>query len=296
MSVLCVAVLVFHWSIQAVTAEEPPITLEKLRQELEKREAALKAFSVTVDIMGQLFTGDRSSSLAKETWTIDGDPTSQEKPGCRVRKQRQVRRTTPDGKTSESRSLAVYDGREMRSLNGSVDGRWRRGRASKHWWEAFRGSGAEPRGFLTHYDYEPCSHFVSKNPTRIVGHADWKGRSVVQIESGPFPWKENGWSGKVQLLIDPKRGFALVRQSTLVQCGPGEPWHEYVVRDTEDFVEASPGIWVPTRATYWWGGAGRNPKPSSREELRFTQWDPKPDVSDSVFQLDFRPGLVVTDE
>jgi hypothetical protein len=295
--ILGVAMLVLVWSVQPATGEDAPVTLEKLHQGLQQREAALKSFSVKAEVKGQLSTGDKSTTSAKEFWTIDTDLKSETRPGCRVRKERLVRRTTPDGKTGESLEVAVYDGVEMRALSGSPNGKWNGGRSSDQWHYAFDGHGAHPRTFLTHHDFEPWSRYIAKNPTKILGNADWKGRSVLRVEVGPFPWKSpKGWSAKVQLLTDPKRGFALVRQAISVQCGPGEEWHEYGVYELEDLAEAARGIWLPTRASYEWGGAGRKPKMMSRHEFRFSDWNLKPDVSDSVFRLDFRPGLIVTDE
>jgi hypothetical protein len=297
MGVLGVAMLVLVGSVHPVTGDEAAITLEKLRQGLQQREAALKTFSVKAEIKGQLFAGDKSSTSGEEFWKIDTDLKSQAKPGCRVRKERVERRTTPDGETREELEVAVYDGLEMRALYGSADGKWNRGRSSDKWHFAFVGHSAEPRSFLTHYDYEPWSQFVSKNPTKILGNIDWKGRSLLRVEVGPFPSKSaKGWSGKVQLLTDPKRGFALVRQSISVQCGPGEEWHEYAVWEVDDLAEVTPGMRVPTGAKHECGGAGRQPNVTSRDEFRFSAWDLKPDVSDSVFRLDFRPGLIVSDE
>ncbi len=297
MGILGAAMLVLPWSVRPVIGEEASLTLEKLRQGLKQREAALKTFSVKAEIKGQLFAGDRATTSGREFWTINNDLSSETKPGCRVRKERLVRRTPAGGETEEGLTVAAYDGHETRSLHGSGDGKWSRGESSDKWYCAFDGHSAEPRSFLTHYDYEPWSRFVSKNPTKIVGNVDWKGRSVLRVEVGPFPSKSaKGWSGKVQLLTDPKRGFALVRQSISVQCAPGEEWHEFAVYEVEDLAEVTPGIWLPTRARYEAGGAGRKPNVTSRDEFRFSAWDLKPDVSDSVFRLDFGPGLWVTDE
>ena len=92
--------------LQAAVAKEPSVTLEKLRQALRQREAALKSFSVKVETNGQLFAPERSRIHAKEGWTIDNDPGTQEKPGCRVRHERLYRRTGADGKTKETVALA----------------------------------------------------------------------------------------------------------------------------------------------------------------------------------------------
>jgi len=154
----------------------------------------------------------------------------------------------------------------------------------------------EPREFLTHYDHQPCSRSVSKASARIVDTVDWNGRSLLQVETAPVPWPEDGWSGKVQLLIDPKRGFALARRSNLIQHGPDEEWREYIMVEVADFKEISPGLWVPTRAKYEWKATGTGNKLMSRQELRFKQWDLKPNLSDSTFHFEFPAEVRVTDE
>jgi hypothetical protein len=205
-----------------------------------------------------------------------------------------MRRSSADGKTKKTLTRAVYDGRDTLSLKGTVGGLWRPGRASTgNWWNAFFGTGVEPRDFLTHYDYRP---FVSKAPTRIVGTVDWNGRSVLHVETDPSPRGKDGSSGKVRFLFDPKRGFALVKRSILFQRGRDEDWQEYTMVEMADFKEITSGLWVPTRAKHECRAMGTDNKLMSRQELRFTEWDLKPDLSESVFHLEFPAELRVIDE
>ena len=143
------------------------------------------------------------------------------------------------------RKLAVFDGNELRSIEGPVERGWIDGRVARRM-EAFAWE-RDPREFLTHVSGKPLSQTIAELPARIVGESQWEGRPVVVVETGPFKREKSATKGRY--LIDADRGFALVKQSSLIRYPVNPEWIEFHSIELHDFAEVDPGMWLPKRGS-----------------------------------------------
>ena len=101
-----------------------------------------------------------------------------------------------------------------------------------------------PFDMATQHDGTPISTFLTDGQAKLFGMEQWEDRPVVVVELLPVTVRED-YIYQHRIWVDVDRSTT-VRRQTFVQCGEGKPWGLQYQVDATKFLEASPGIWLPT--------------------------------------------------
>jgi hypothetical protein len=135
----------------------------------------------------------------------------------------------------------------------------------------------------------------------FIGESDrWEGRPVIVVETTPSEWNdERERRGTHRFWIDPARNFVIVRRAALVNHGPEHEWMEFGRIESYEHEEVEPGIWLPKRVRSESFGVPITPDIEPRLMLRIEatnrDWRVNAEIPDSRFELEFPPGVRVTD-
>jgi hypothetical protein len=144
----------------------------------------------------------------------------------------------------------VFDGSEFRSATGvgtpqkAAVERLQTGRISGT--KSDRSWLVDPWDMTTKFTGYPISDLIKAHQVEALEEAEWEGRSVLRLTTRPIQMG-SGDALKGEYLIDPARGFAVVRKASLVRSKTDAKWFEFRKMEGRDYVEAGPGIWVPSR-------------------------------------------------
>ena len=265
-------------------------SLEDIRAGLKDREAALKTFAVTLhyEVDKETLRGGKQYLTGRESYVFDGDRLrcEVEKALQEGSKQAAILRTT---------ALATFNATEFRTVEAGVSSNWKICRIAADRdqmpWEW------DPRNCLTTAYGKPFTWYYSEGKGKITGTVPWEGGFAVALEMPPFEGKSSTRAGRTLIAVD--KGFAVVRDASIIRYAPNDPWVEYHVIELHDFKEVRSGLWVPGRAVReWYETAPEDAKKRKliyRGEIRFSDWNIEPEVSESVFRLTFPNGAVVQD-
>lgn len=158
----------------------------------------------------------------------------------------------------------------------------------------------DPRRMTTHYFDKPVSQLITKHRGRIVGRIRHDEREAIVVETEPH-FNKNYF--KLRFWIAPSLGFAVVKRANMIRFPGHDRWIDFNRIVGSDHREIEPGIWLPMRAVYESFGVkeedardGTEPLLSSRYKIVNSNWIVNPQVDDSLFTLEFPPGIQVEDQ
>lgn len=267
-------------------------SLEDVLHGLEDAEKNLVNFSVTsrIETLQVPRAGDGEGTKARSiaTYTVTSDGKSRYK--CDLLGQ-------PDG--IQSSLIETFDLREFRSVAGyGPEGKL---------FERYTQGKISAKGSDRSWPVDPWDYTTKFTGLSVVGllkefgveefdpATRWEGRSVVRIVRKPIHTDQEY---KSQYLVDPERGFAIVRKASLVRSTPASEWFEFRGMEGRDYIEVGPNIWVPQRFLIEvHQPVSTNPTPVLRYRgtIRNRDWVVNEDVPDSTFKLEFPGDVLVTD-
>jgi hypothetical protein len=271
--------------------DKPLPSIEALVSSLEQSESGIENLSVTTDYvklqkfglpveepvrmsLTSTFVVDRSGRSRYEGWgeQVNSGPN------------RQVN-------IFRGRWRTTFDGKEARSLTGSLEGEFHFGSIERYpaW------HGVNPWEYTTRYNQQPVSEQLKNPNAQVIGWERWEGRPVVVADTKVTTRDNHGW--KARFLVDPERGI-VVRRSLFTRKGEDGAWREYSRIESRELTEAAPGIWLPKRMKYESvepEGEGRPEVLSWSYEGTNSDWKVNQKLPDELFTLSFPDGVSVTD-
>jgi hypothetical protein len=106
---------------------------------------------------------------------------------------------------------------------------------------------SSPLDVTLRYLGTPIIQILSRADAAIAESKTWEERPIVVVEAAVPKTAASTAEFKMRLWIDPSRGFAVVRRQSVARYAPGRPWHVHLDSASYGLVEASPGIWLPSR-------------------------------------------------
>lgn len=276
------------------------VDLEDVKRGLRDAAAAVESFSFTFRcerMMRLLPDGDEDVSLHEEAAVVAD---------ARGRGRYEGRRSgvnrLPGGKTKifEEMALGAFDGKVMKSMEGI--GKYSLGRITgKRYdlpWQM------DPWNYLNRYFNEPVYEVLEKRGAVLAGSTTWQGRPVLTVETRPVARAGDKESlGKYRFLVDVERNFTVVEKAALVKLSPALDWAVYTRISGYDYVEETPGVWVPMRLEHESlmvkkeeVEKGIPPKANWRWNIKVDEWKVNQPLADSLFEVPFPPGLFVNDQ
>jgi hypothetical protein len=104
-----------------------------------------------------------------------------------------------------------------------------------------------PLDVTVRYLGTPITQILSQADVAIADSKTWEERPVIVVEAAIPKSRGRTAEFKTRLWIDPSRGFAVVRRQSVARYAPGRPWHVHFDSASSGLVEASPGVWLPSR-------------------------------------------------
>lgn len=201
------------------------------------------------------------------------------------------------GSPSGRMEVAVFDGQSVRRMAGGA--KFEEAVAEPHVAAAYP-QGLNPREFISDLEYQPLADLLASRGTPTVSEATWQDRKVVVLEMPAVENVGREWSGRV--LLDPERGFSVVKTASVVRY-PDDPdhpeWVEFVRREVVEQEHDASGLWLPRRARFveCFVPAEFNPEPVPMRsaEIVFENWEVNPELPDDLFTLTYQPGVRVND-
>ncbi len=200
-----------------------------------------------------------------------------------------------DKQTYQELTIGTFDGRRMKVMTGDKH-QYLQGKVSEKpalpW-------PMDPREYLFHFFGKQIGKMIEQEGSQITGWVDWNGRKVIAVETKTYPGPEGNDKTKVRFLVDLERGFAVVRRTIAIYRPQPNDWFDYGVVEGYDYNEVAPGIWVPglvKTVSYGATSTDLNPTLIGRREIKNSNWVINAKLPDSYFDLEFKPGILVTDE
>jgi hypothetical protein len=275
-----------------IEPQEVRISTTDLGRAILDAEAALKAVSVTCDYKLQTFslTNKQLLSPVMRHGVCSFDSTGR----CRYEGFGDLRDGS-DKRSFQERNIAAFNGSRMKAMTGDKQ-RYLRGRVSEN-------SGMpwplDPREYLYRFAGNQVGKTIMEEGSQITGWINWDRRKVIAAETKIYPGPEGSDKTKIRFYIDPDRGFSIVRRSFAIFKPGSNEWFDYNVIEGYDYNEISPGIWVPSLVKWNSYGASStelSPLQIGRHEIRNSNWVINAKLPDTYFDLEFEPGIIVTDE
>lgn len=192
-------------------------------------------------------------------------------------------------------ALAVFDGSNAKVMSGGnvfVSGLITNQRHDLPWRFA-------PQEATTHFQGELISSLVKKYPASIVKTELVDGIDTIVLETSIGHY---ALDRRCRFHVAPSMNFAVVRRAIEAKLPEGKKWIEYSWTKCGNFSEVSPGFWLPSNAETKMVATSRenflsdvSPPLLAQTSVQFTEWVVNPEVSDDLFNLDFEPGVYVTD-
>jgi hypothetical protein len=104
-----------------------------------------------------------------------------------------------------------------------------------------------PLDVTVRYLGTPITQILSQADAALADSKTWEDRPVIVVEAAVPKSPGRTAEFKTRLWIDPSRGFAFVRRQSLARYAPGRSWHVHFESASYGLVEASPGVWLPSR-------------------------------------------------
>ena len=136
---------------------------------------------------------------------------------------------------------------------------------------------------------KPIAQILSQADAAIADSKTWEERPVIVVEAAVPKSPASTAEFKTRLWIDPSRGFAVVRRQSVARYAPGRPWHVHFDSASYGLVEASPGVWLPTRVED--KNFGVPPVEQNwldlvvSDTIRYCDWKVNADIPASKFQI-----------
>ncbi len=146
-----------------------------------------------------------------------------------------------------------------------------------------------PLDVTVRYLGTPITQILSRADAAIADSKTWEDRPVIVAEAAVPKNPAATVEYKTRLWIDPSRGFAVVRRQSVARYAPGRPWHVHLDSASYGLVEASPGVWLPTRVED--KNFGVPPIEQNwldlvvRDTIRYCDWKVNADIAASKFQI-----------
>jgi hypothetical protein len=269
---------------------------------IREGEEALRAFSVishfNIQQMMRIGGADRAAPEFRETTRSDTVHFTVDARGRgRCEAEGNIPSGIEEGGQAPRRLVKAFDGTVTRRMSGRTA--YVEGHVSAGDGNLFEP--CNPREFVTHYFGEPVSHILSTSGFTVVGQANHYGRSVLLVETNPttgYP-EVPDVQQKYIFLIDEERHFQIVKKALAFRY-PGHEWTERSQFVVKESIQDRSGVWLPVQLQLEVSGFPMKPDVAPRLLYRFSirneQWDLAPRCDDSVFFLEFAPGVCVTDE
>jgi hypothetical protein len=267
------------------------ISIAELRQGLRDADAAIKNFTVTVEHKSQSWTPTINRLVSPAT--VRGVYTVEASGRARYEFAGE-RRDVSDKYVYQVQEKGVFDGKQQKSLEGDKE-RYLLGRVGEK--PRLRWS-FDPREYVLHYNNKSIADRTAEEGTILDGVVLRQGRRLVGVASKARV-NPDGAKARYHFLIDCERGFSVVRRSMQIYRPATREWFDYSLTETSDYAEVSPGIWLPARVRktgYDRSVTNLNPAVVFKHEIQNTNWIVNADLPDSLFTLEYPPGIVIQDD
>jgi hypothetical protein len=281
------------------SAAAPP-SLGELRQGIKDAREAIHNFAVACDCSYQTYaiSLNRLNAPIREKATYSCDSSF----NGRIRYEGTGVMQGVEGKPNWTyQKTGVFDGKRMKLITGTND-KMTHGRV---WTQALLEWPIDPRSFLYLHNFHPVDMILGNeaaNETekwRVVGVTKWDGHTVVDIETETMTSKADGNLFRNRYYVDCERGFSIVYRANQMYRPKTKSWLDYCSLTCHDYVEAGPGIWLPTRILYEGYGipiADNDAYMINRTEVKASNWVVNANLPDTLFDIDFPSGLIVEDQ
>ena len=188
------------------------LSIGDLRQGVLDRETAIQTFTMRAHLDTVLRDENKTISFqGSEELTIYAEPTG------RIRYESSGLVHEQSGKRSE-KVLGAYNGTEARSMRSLGADRFVVGEIDRNRSTVYMR--VDPREFITWFFGKPVSVEIGLQGAALIGEEKWDGSLTYVVEVEHAPPLDTNILRKSRLLIDPSRGFAVVRRSVLARTPP----------------------------------------------------------------------------
>lgn len=299
-----IAAMVAAWTIVGgnafAQAQQAPSKSDVVAA-LKDRERRLRCFSVAIEIaLRQSTRPSRAGDGAEERASVG--ELSFLCDGPRIQAEWKMMQGAGDERAVVERAMAVADGNSTRQLMGSGDD-WTFATIQP---SRYRLSMlGDPRDYLTQVGpHEVLSTMLRSSTFGSVKVRTQGDARLVEIAPLPKRYIDNRRE-KWSVTFDMTRGFAMTHFVRYRAIDLKAPWIKAMETAAGEFIEAAPGVWVPTVArrednhTFrTMDGAGKEIEQTSVQhvEVACKDWKINPRPEADAFVLDFPSGIEVQDE
>lgn len=301
----CVVAVALLYAVASSTcgqdaSGDPGITIEEVIAGLKKAEQSIKTLSVVINskqniqIDGDVFgSGDRSIQTTRlnlrESWQLDAQGRGWNKvTGTRV--------SATDGKIRLDQQIGQHStfdgdqGRVVTTETNPLGNKAHRGALTK----SMRRFGMTPFDFTVTHAGESISGILELYGGKVVGEEEWEGRTVIAVEIEPIITESQH---KSDFLIDPARGFSVVRRRDHMRFAATQQW--WVTRSISSLkhTEVADGIWLPSIVSSQWFARPADDQVVGKvlqlDRLVCSDWKINEEIPKEAMTLDFPAGLKV---
>lgn len=272
--------------VQAVKAMTPGV----IWAQMEKREAKLQSLALKFEAVQFLYSLKHPArNLIAGTCTYDSK-------GRTLNENASVHDSVGQQRVNVSIARGSYDGKRTLKLSGA-NGKLTFFRISNDRLVGI--DGEHPRHFVSPMKYDERANKGPEKSGDVVQRTSWNGRSVFAIASVPFEPKGYTIQFQGRALVEPERGYLVVRYSKWSRPDRNAEWSELHAKEVIDQIEASPGIWLPTRVnaiSYNAPSKERGPEVFLKMEWKASNLRVNVSIPDNAFEIDLPSGTTVQDE
>lgn len=272
-------------------------TFDDIAKILRDNEQFLRSMAVTIHCkVLQTSISDPSQTVRL---TIDEKVLIDAEGRCRVESTGESFVNGPELKVHPENGVGVFNGHTMKSMTGGGK-HFNRGLiTSSHSDLPLR---LDPRLVTTHYFNRPVTALLAERPGAVLlRETTWEGRPAIELASAIYDNADD--DRRYLITVVPDLNYAIVRRAAAVRYDGCDRWDDYTRFIASDYHEATPGFWVPRTAvhesfdpTREQSLNGTAPPLSWRWDIRMSEWEINPVLSDSLFDLEFAPGVFVNDQ
>ena len=193
-------------------------------------------------------------------------------------------------------SIGVFDGEKTTEMSGGDDftsGIITNSRNDLPWRFV-------PQEAVTHFQASPISRTLRKWPGEVIGEERVNGIDTVVVVTSP---NRTNLDRRSRFHIAPSLNFSVVRRAIEAKLPDGTKWVEYHCIRCSDYREVVPGIWLPNAAISQMFftedkhfKSDVEPPLMGETVVEFSDWVVNPQLRDELFQIEFEPGVYVTNK